>query len=186
MLHNDKLTKTRSKVSADLLKCIGKNTLLELSKKTGLKMKKNGMKSNDMIQCIMHQVDTQKTIFGVRLSDNPSFLKKCHSIIGQLIAINENAQNVLSKCQLLFYLDPNKSIHDAVLSGIGCRNYPKYKVFDNQNSAKNTIFPTKKIFDDYQDALQLRLEYDAMYVEYLTNKVGESEIIQMVKECANS
>ena len=39
---NDQLTKTRSKVSADLLKCIGKNTLLELSKKTGLKMKKNG------------------------------------------------------------------------------------------------------------------------------------------------
>ena len=165
---------------------MNKDVLITLSSKTGLRVKRNGMNSEELIKAIVHQIDTQKTIFGVKLSNNPSFLKKCHSIIGEFISITDVAQVLLDKCQLLFYLDPYKTIQDTVLAHIGKRKYPKYKIFNGECKADTVIFPTKKIFTDYTAALQLRAEYDELWSQFDKKKTDESEIIVMIKQCAQS
>lgn len=173
-------------VTEELLNCVNKDILVTLSNKTGLKIKKNGVNSDYIIKAIVHQIDTQKTIFGVKLSNNPSFLKKCHSIIGQFISITDLAQDVLNKCQLLFYLDPYKTIQDTVLAHIGKRKYPKYKIFNDECKADTVIFPTKQIFTAYTDALQFQSEYEELWSQFDKKKADVSELMTMIAKCEQS
>ena len=181
--------KNKYLVTQELLNCVNKDILIKLCDKSGLKIKKNGTNSNGLIQAIVHQMDSQKTIFGVKLSNNPSFLKKCHSIIGKFIAVTDLAQDLLDKCQCLFYLDPNKTIQETVLSHIGKRKYPKYKIFNDECKSDMVIFPKKQTFSDYVEALKFRSEYDEIYVEYEQKKKKEkdsTELLKMIKQCAQS
>ena len=173
-------------MTEELLNCVNKDVLVTLSHKTGLKIKKNGVNSDYIVKAIIDQIGRQKTIFGVKLSNNPSFLKKCHSIIGQFISITDLTQDVLNKCQLLFYLDPHKTIQDTVLAHIGKRKYPKYKIFNDECKADTVIFPTKQIFLDYTNSLQFESEYEELWSQFDKKKDDVSELIAMITQCAQS
>eukprot|EP01083_Nonionella_stella_P159632 520894_1 len=174
-------------ISLALLECVGKEILMGLSHKSGLKIKRsNGKHCTELRQSIIHQISTQKTIFGVTLANNPTFIQKCHSIIGNFVSVTPFAMDLLNKCQLLFYLDTNTTIQDTVLSHIGFRTYPKYKIYSNDDCKTEgaVIFPTKQIFIQYTNALQFKSEFDEMHAIYTKDKSNETGLVDKIKKCA--
>ena len=171
-------------VSEELLQCVGKETLLRITTKTGLKPSKSGVKCDALIKSLIHKLSTQRNLFGVTLGDDPSFLIQCHSLIGDFIAISEDTAEIVSECQFLYFLDSDKSMETSILATFGRTKYPKYPLHTDIGRADLSIFPTKQIFTEYRDALRYRSTFNDLCSEWTKKKKkGDStEILQSLKE----
>ncbi|ETO32934.1 hypothetical protein RFI_04174, partial [Reticulomyxa filosa] len=196
-------------MNESLLQCLTKSRLKSVIQTCSLNnmslTKFNALNRSDMTQCIVQQLNKQTTLFGTKIMHSKQFIqlilkKKNNRVL--FINLNHNNNNnnnnndkeisgdnvfmeLMDKCNFLFYLNHHQSMYSSVLSQLGKVHYPHYRLSDHCRS----LFPSKDIFDAYQQERALLINQALSYVEiaqqsYFFKKKYFDQILQKeIKKC---
>eukprot|EP01112_Ceratiomyxa_fruticulosa_P006215 TRINITY_DN17003_c0_g1_i1.p1 TRINITY_DN17003_c0_g1~~TRINITY_DN17003_c0_g1_i1.p1 ORF type:complete len:611 (-),score=148.91 TRINITY_DN17003_c0_g1_i1:36-1868(-) len=94
-----------------------------------------------------------------RIPNSPIVAKCAENMLGKCVKIDEQAQDIFNKINLLYFLNPHQNATTILLNDMEILNSPKYRVWGKVGIGNSkSIFKSREEFNDYQRALVMERE----------------------------